>query len=253
MLTDTSDSTIPQASNLKTLLEILDSEFTKNKTIEGNVARLTKIMESYKSNAQDWKAYALFDPAKYTRNLVDDGNGRYNLIIECFNPGQESSVTDHGPSHCIWKTLHGELTETVYDTPAASVASTSSASDPHSLHIKKEKSFAANEVSYINSRIGLQNITNKASGPSVSLHLFSPPMLECKIYVPSTGVSLNSGKLALHSKYGEIDAAAKRRYSLNTKSNFDSSNDYYKNAGSTAGGRSSVSSSTPSGTNTKVI
>ena len=65
------ETEIPIATNLKTLMEILEDEFARNKTIEGNVARMTKIMETYHTSAQDWKEYALFDPSKYTRNLVD--------------------------------------------------------------------------------------------------------------------------------------------------------------------------------------
>ena len=38
-------------------------------------------MWAYKSNADDWKQYALFAPHKYTRNLVDDSNGKFNLPI----------------------------------------------------------------------------------------------------------------------------------------------------------------------------
>jgi cysteine dioxygenase len=35
------------------------------------------LMESYSSNADDWEQYAMFDHSRaYTRNLVDDGNGK---------------------------------------------------------------------------------------------------------------------------------------------------------------------------------
>ena len=210
---------IPQATNLKTLMEILESEFARNRGIEGNVARLSKILESYRSNAQEWKDYALFDPAKYTRNLVDDGNGKYNLIIQCWSPGQESMVQNFSDSHCIFKILHGELTDTLYEAP------TSSSTVPIAMNIKKESVHVANEVSYISNKIGLQNLCNKSNGPTVSLHLFSPPLNEAQIYSPKTSRSSSSGKFVLHSKYGEL-IGNKRRYSLN-QSAFTHSNSYY--------------------------
>ena len=40
------------------------------------------------SNEADWKKYVNFDPYKYTRNLVDDGNGKFNLIVLCWSEGQ---------------------------------------------------------------------------------------------------------------------------------------------------------------------
>ena len=42
---------------------------------------------------------------RYTRNLVDRGNGRYNLIVLCWDSGQGSSIHDHGDSHCFMKVL----------------------------------------------------------------------------------------------------------------------------------------------------
>jgi len=40
------------------------------------------------SNPADWKKYANFDPYKYTRNLVDDGNGKFNLLVLAWGEGQ---------------------------------------------------------------------------------------------------------------------------------------------------------------------
>ena len=52
-----------------------------------NVEHVMHIMQSYKSNRDDWNQYAHFDKGRYTRNLVDDGNGKYNLLVLCWPPG----------------------------------------------------------------------------------------------------------------------------------------------------------------------
>lgn len=52
----------------------LDSEH-----IDAN--RIIALMESYNSNAEDWEQYAMFDHSRaYTRNLVDDGNGKVRKL-----------------------------------------------------------------------------------------------------------------------------------------------------------------------------
>ena len=218
---------IPQATNLKTLMEILEDEFAKNKTIEGNVARLTKIMETYKSNAQDWKEYALFDPSRYTRNLVDDGNGKYNLIIQCWGPGQESSIQDHNLGHCIFKVIHGEIRETVYEIPKTQNGSIK-ATDQALLE-KKQETWTTHSVSHISNKIGAHRISNKSEiVPAVSIHLYSPPVLECNYYSPKSSRPRLSGKLPLHSKFGELVHPTARRFKISNSYQF--SNDYYRAA-----------------------
>lgn len=54
---------------------------------------------------------------RYTRNLVDAGNDRFNLMILCWNEGQSSAIHDHADSHCFMKVLKGGLTEVKYSWP----------------------------------------------------------------------------------------------------------------------------------------
>ena len=68
-----------------------------------NTETLRSVLENYKSNSRDWQQYAHFDPHKYTRNLVDVGNGKFNLLILCWGPGMGSSIHDHTDSHCFVK------------------------------------------------------------------------------------------------------------------------------------------------------
>jgi cysteine dioxygenase len=42
---------------------------------------LQQLMEEYISDESEWSKYSLSDPTKsYTRNLVDKGNGKSNLV-----------------------------------------------------------------------------------------------------------------------------------------------------------------------------
>lgn len=41
-------------------------------------------MAAYESNEEDWSKYAFADKSRaYTRNLVDSGNGKANLVGDC--------------------------------------------------------------------------------------------------------------------------------------------------------------------------
>lgn len=45
-----------------------------------DAAEIFRLMESYSSNANDWSKYAFFDHSRaYTRNLIDDGNGKVSF------------------------------------------------------------------------------------------------------------------------------------------------------------------------------
>ena len=73
-----------------------------------DIDAVTRLLSSYESKREDWEPYAKFDahrlecvdvarfgrpsthPPRYTRNLVDEGNGRYNLIIICWGEGHAS-------------------------------------------------------------------------------------------------------------------------------------------------------------------
>lgn len=48
---------------------------------EVNVMDIENLMQKYSSNASEWKQYAFGDPNQtFTRNLVDRGNGKSNLV-----------------------------------------------------------------------------------------------------------------------------------------------------------------------------
>jgi len=75
----------------------LDSE-----EIDPDVIQQT--MRSYTSKESEWEQYALLDPSKnYTRNLVDEGNGKSNLLILVWSPDQGSPIHDHANAHCVMK------------------------------------------------------------------------------------------------------------------------------------------------------
>ena len=53
-----------------------------------NIEEVEELLGNYKSNPADWRKYAKFDKCKYTRNLVHEGNGKFNLMLLCWAPGK---------------------------------------------------------------------------------------------------------------------------------------------------------------------
>jgi cysteine dioxygenase len=46
-----------------------------------DIKLLSRLMQEYQSNEDEWRRFALVDPSSnYTRNLVDQGNGKSNLV-----------------------------------------------------------------------------------------------------------------------------------------------------------------------------
>ncbi|RKO91259.1 RmlC-like cupin domain-containing protein, partial [Blyttiomyces helicus] len=180
-----------------------------------DVDRVQALMASYKSNPKDWDQFALFDRSKpYTRNLVDDGNGKFNLMILCWSENGQSPIHDHAGAHCMMKVLSGQITETQYKWPGEATSSASPAggsdkendsdsdADSHAMKVRTENVHSSDQVAYIHDKIGLHRVSSRG-GPAVSLHLYTPPFETCKTFCESTGQSRGSGKCVFFSRRGE--------------------------------------------------
>ncbi|MCJ1417019.1 capsule-associated protein CAP1 [Xylographa parallela] len=137
---------------------------------------LRRLMEAYNSERKEWMSYALRDPSRsYTRNLVDKGNGKSNLLILVWTPGTGSPIHDHANAHCVMKILQGSLKETLYDWPDKS---TRTDGLPAPLHATRETIYSENEVTYMSDKLGLHKISNpEVDKVAVSLHLLSVLLL----------------------------------------------------------------------------
>lgn len=62
-----------------------------------DVERLQAAMSFYQSKSEEWQSYAFYDRFRYTRNLVDDGNGKYNLLLLCWGPGMYTMMGAFSP------------------------------------------------------------------------------------------------------------------------------------------------------------
>ena len=80
---------------------------------------------------------------RYTRNLLDSGNGKYNVIVLCWSEGQGSAIHAHSNSNCFVKVLGGQILESMYAWPEDQNEETP-------MRLLKKTSVNVDEVSYIN-------------------------------------------------------------------------------------------------------
>ncbi|KAJ7994364.1 hypothetical protein DPEC_G00265090 [Dallia pectoralis] len=180
---------------LDDLIKVLHNIFESDNI---NVEEVQTIMEAYDSNPKEWKKFAKPDQFRYTRNLVDEGNGKFNIMVLCWGEGHGSSIHDHTNSHCFMKMLQGKLKETRFDWPKEKTKG--------EMVQKSEKVLDENKCVYINDSIGLHRVENPSHTEcSVSLHIYSPPFESCQTFDQRTGHK-NSVKMTFWSKYGERTA-----------------------------------------------
>ncbi|KAI1334781.1 RmlC-like cupin domain-containing protein [Xylariaceae sp. FL0016] len=164
-----------------------------------DVSDLMELMERYASDSKEWATYAMSNPnMAYTRNLVDEGNGKANLLVLVWTPGKGSPIHDHGNAHCVMKILHGDLTETRYDFPEGDTA--------RPMQVKSEQVHKKNAVAYMADELGLHRVSNQGSDYAVSLHLYTPPNVAksgCHIFNESSGKKTHVPKCTFYSEFGE--------------------------------------------------
>ncbi|XP_030558126.1 cysteine dioxygenase type 1 isoform X1 [Drosophila novamexicana] len=200
----------PVVETLPDLISALHREFESNYV---NIEMVNHLMLSYKSNPKEWRKYAKFDRYTYTRNLVDAGNGKFNLLILCWGEGHSSSVHDHADSHCFMKMLKGELREKRYRYPNRPTSSEDQQQhhqqqqhehgeiNDHELQEIGDTPIPVNDVAYINDNLGLHRVENPShADTAVSLHLYCPPFDTCSIFQDNGKKA--TAKVTFWSKYG---------------------------------------------------
>ncbi|XP_046575860.1 cysteine dioxygenase type 1-like [Haliotis rubra] len=186
------DKVIPP-ENFEDLITRLRDIFQSDKV---NIDYVKSLMSAYKSDRNEWKKYAKFDRNRYTRNLVDIGNGKYNLIMLCWNESQGSSIHSHANSHCFMTVLDGTLQEEFYDWPSGSEEETEMS--PVGIN-----AYNKGQTAYISDELGLHRVENPShSDRAISLHLYSPPFDECNCFDQKTGHCTTS-KVTFWSKFGK--------------------------------------------------
>lgn len=144
------------------------------------LSKLRSLLEGYSSDSAHWSLFAHAEPTKqYTRNLVCEVPGVFNLLLLVWTPGKASPVHDHADSHCLMKILKGDLRERRYAIPSK---------PGHEGPLVKisDLNYGFNQVAYMADQLGVHDISNPSQTEyAVSLHLYFPPnaaLKGCHVY-----------------------------------------------------------------------
>ena len=70
---------------------------------------------------------------------MDEGNGKFNLMLLCWGEGHSSAVHDHADAHCFMKMMDGSLNEIRFAWPKSDSPTDSSEVQPESNNTSNEE------------------------------------------------------------------------------------------------------------------
>ena len=194
------DKTAHLSTQPNSLNELIDLLYQAFETNDVNIDYVHTIMSNYKGNMKEWAPFVKFQPNKYTRNLVDAGNGKFNLMILCWAESQGSSIHNHMNSHCFMKCIDGQLNETKYAWPQDD----QNDNTEHPMQVLSQSELKDGKVAYINDSIGLHRVENPShTDTAITLHLYVPPYDHCNVFDERTGHT-NEAYVTFYSVKGQL-------------------------------------------------
>lgn len=137
--------------------------------------------------------FAHFDSSRhYTRNLIATDDETYTLLLLCWNPGMKSPIHDHPCDGCWMRVVSGSVQEKRYRYNKRD----------ENLICTQDESFREGEIAFIEDSMGYHSVGNaSAKTPAITLHLYSPPFQQCKIWLDEREDPTTSS-ICHYSEYG---------------------------------------------------
>lgn len=119
---------------------------------------------------EDFSNYTSWDSDRYTRNAIFK-NEHFELILLCWEPGQETPIHDHDGADCWVYHVAGEIEEQRYAD----------------LNAVKQDEFTlakaqAGDLCYMHDKLGLHSLHNRGQERAITLHCYAHPIDSCGIY-----------------------------------------------------------------------
>ena len=166
---------MPATNSLPQAFEPL-LQYLNDLSFRASVSELRQRLEALELTVDDMREFAIFDKARYRRNLVFECEMAEVLLI-CWSSGQRSPIHNHAGSTCGFKVMQGTGVETVFEsTPSGQIMATGST-------MMKPGYICASKDSDIHQVANLQ-----APGEDlITLHIYSPPLREMDQFSLSGG------------------------------------------------------------------
>ena len=177
--------TKPKIRSLDQLLEELKSIRTEKE--------YKKIVKRLGIPLRDFEPYAHFSKKHYTRNCIARTK-EFELILLCWEEGQETPVHCHNNQECWVYVIDGEFEE---------VRFVESERKDEEIEVERELQLEEDGISYMNDDMGYHKLENVNDGRSMSLHLYMNPIDECNVYNEKTE-EFERKELEYHSMKGVL-------------------------------------------------
>ena len=152
----------------------MHQRITSLKQLKDKLKTLTK--EEYKSIGvsldiplQDIIPYAFWSSEHYTRNCIIR-EPEYELILLCWEPGQETPIHCHGGEECWVYIMDGQIEETHFQF------------DEGQLKLESLSKLNSGEKSFMTDDIGYHMLVNNTKNRAMSLHLYMETIDTCTVY-----------------------------------------------------------------------
>lgn len=128
------------------------------------------VLHNFDFDTIDFKPFETWTTGAYTRNCIYKDE-QFELLLLCWDEGQETSIHDHDGEDCWVYVLHGEMEEVFYSLD-------------QTKRLKEEGSrfILPHQLSFMNDKIGFHKLTNSNRGKSVSLHVYAKPIEQCHFF-----------------------------------------------------------------------
>ena len=140
----------------------------------------------------DFEPFMHWSKDHYTRNCIAKSDD-YELILLCWEEGQETPIHCHSGQECWVHVLTGEISESRFHFN----------DEESSMEVDHSMVMSAGKLSYMNDEMGFHNLVNISDGRSMSLHLYMNPISNCRVYNSATG-ELELKRLEYHSLNGKV-------------------------------------------------
>ncbi|MEM7086657.1 MAG: cysteine dioxygenase family protein [Bacteroidota bacterium] len=129
--------------------------------------KLAKNMSIPKS---DFEKYAHWKPDGYCRNCIERTD-TYELILICWNPGDETPIHCHSEQRCWVYQVEGKIHEERYRADDSGVLVPCNQMELH-----------PGRLTYMEDSMGYHTLRNHSDEKSMTLHLYISPIDSCKVF-----------------------------------------------------------------------
>lgn len=207
------DSDENEGNNRVTLEEFIEliPSIIRKKTNSSNQTNgsdddpITQLFRRMHLSKHEQEKYTFLDPnKKYTRNLIATDHETFTLLLLCWNPNKYSPIHDHPCDGCWMKVLHGSVNEKRYRNVSHVVVGGDHNQHHDRLVCTSDLYFTEGQDVFIKDSLGYHKIGNHGNEASVTLHLYSPPISKCRLWMSERSTSSTQSYMCNFSEYGKM-------------------------------------------------